>query len=319
MYKFAVIGRNFIADWFLSAASEIDDVALYGIYSRSIEDAKAYAEKNGAEKAFSSLDELCHDNAVDFVYIASPNIFHAPQAIKLLSAGKHVLCEKPATISAKDYEAIISASGNCVFMEGMVPLHMPGFKKIQELIPLLGKIRHVDFNFCQYSSRYDRFKNGIVTNTFDPTLGNGALMDLGIYCIELLIALFGMPDDIIGSAIFSDIDTADSLICTYPDKIAKINVSKISDGILPSQIQGENGSLLIDKLSRPKHITYCPRGDEPISFDMTDENHDMSHEIRQFVSLLNGEKNDCFNEITRLSMQFCDIAREKLGISFKHR
>lgn len=320
MYNFAVIGRNFITDWFLQAASEVDEVSFYGVYSRSVDDAKEYALKNGAKKAFSSIDDMCRDENIDFVYIASPNICHAPQTAELLSAGKHVLCEKPAAISAAEFDkALASSKGNAVFAEGMVPLHMPGFQKIKELIPSLGTIRHIDFNFCQYSSRYDRFKKGIMTNTFDPTLGNGALTDLGIYCIETLVALFGMPSDMVGTAIFSGIDTADSLICAYPDKIAKINVSKISDGALPSQIQGENGCILIDKISRPKVITLRPKGGEPVVFDTTSEKHDMTFELENFVASMKKGQNDYYNEITRLSMHFCDIAREKLGIDFKRR
>ncbi len=316
MYNYAVIGRNFIVDWFLEAAAEIPEISLTGVYSRSKAAAEEYALKNGARKTYTSIEEICRDNEIDFVYIASPNICHKPQAINLLSGGKHVLCEKPAAISYNEFKEIIAASGNSVFMEGMVPLHMPGYKKICELLPLLGEIRNIDFNFCQYSSRYDRYKNGIMTNTFDKSLGNGALMDLGIYCVEMLIALFGMPTEICGSAIFSGIDTVDSIVCKYPEKIAKINVSKISDSVLPSQIQGENGCLLIDKLSRPKVITLCPKGGEKQVYDTSENKHDMSYEIKSFVSMMNGEKNPYFNNITSQAMKFCDEARKKLGIIF---
>lgn len=317
MYKFAVIGRNFIADWFLEAASEIPEISLLGIYSRKEETAREYAEKKGAERIYTEIDELCNDSDIDFVYIASPNICHEEQAIKLLNSGKHVLCEKPAALSSKSFGKILSAAKKSVFMEGMVPLHMPGYKKICELLPKIGAVRHIDFNFCQYSSRYDRYKNGIITNTFDPTLGNGALTDLGIYCIEMLVSLFGMPDDIIGKAVFSGIDVIDSLICEYPDKTAKINISKISDGAVPSQIQGENGCILIDKISRPKIITFCPRGEEKTVYDTTEKKHDMSYEIKAFISAVNSGTADNFNETTNLAMHFLDSAVKKLGITFK--
>lgn len=319
MLKYAVIGRNFIVDWFLDAAKEFPELKLRGVYSRSKAAALEYAKNKGAEKIYSSIDEICGDNEVDFVYIASPNICHEEQALRLLEGGKHVLCEKPATLSAEGLDKLLKAAGERVFMEGMVPIHMPAYKKICELITRLGEVRSIDFNFCSYSSRYDRFKSGIMTNTFDPTLGNGAFMDLGIYCVEMLISLFGMPEEITGSSVFlpHSIDAVDSVICRYSDKIAKINVSKISDGAVPSEIQGENGCLLIDKISRPNLLTLRLKGQAPEVCDMSSEHHDMSFEIKNFISQINGEKTEYYNEITYSSMKFCDIARPKLGITFK--
>ena len=321
MLKFAVIGRNFIVDWFLSAASEFPELKLHGVYSRTKETALEYAEKNGAEVTYTTIDEICADKEVDMVYIASPNLFHEEQAIAILNAKKHVFCEKPVTLSASGLDKILETAkqNNCVFMEGMVPLHMPAFSKIRELLPKLGTIRNASFSFCQYSSRYDKFKDGIMTNAFDPTFGNGAFMDLGIYCVHFMLALFGYPETVDGHACFlpKSIDASGVVVAGYKNKTAQIIFSKVSDSAIPSQIQGEKGCLLIDSVSRPKKLTLVLKNQEPVIIDTTTTRHEMSYELEDFIAQIDGKDMPEYNEISRMGMKLCDTAREKLGIDFK--
>lgn len=321
MISFAVIGRNFITDWFLDAAAEADELFFKGVYSRSTENAAEYANRKGAERIYKSIDEMCEDKSLDMVYIASPNLFHEEQAVRLLNAGKHVFCEKPAALSHGGLMNMLNAAeeNGCIFMEGMVPLHMPAFGKIRELISKIGKIRHASFVFCQYSSRYDKYKRGEKINTFDPTLGNGAFMDLGIYCVSTMAALFGYPESVCGSVNFlpESIDGCGTVIAAYDGMNAEISFSKVSDSAVSSEIQGENGCILIDKISRPKKITLIPRGRQPELYDMTPEHHEMYYEISDFISQINGEKNTYYNEISKLSLRFADEVRKKTGIDFK--
>lgn len=70
----------------------------------------------------------------------------------------------------------------------MRPDFDPAFDMIKNALPRIGKIRRASFEFCQYSSRYDRFKDGIIENAFNPALGNAAVSDIGVYCIHSLSA-----------------------------------------------------------------------------------------------------------------------------------
>lgn len=321
MINFAVIGRNFITDWFLEAAKEFRELNFYGVCSRNLENAEAYSKAHGADKAYSSVHEMCEDKDLDMVYIASPNKFHEEQSVALLNSKKHVLCEKPVTLSSESFSKILDAAekNNRVFMEAMPSLHMPAFKEIKKLLPKLGAVRHITFNFCQYSSRYHFYKENIHSNTFDPSLGNGAFMDLGIYCTELLLGLFGFPEKISGAAYFlpNSIDASGSLSLLYPDKTASIIFSKISQTNLLSEIQGEDACLLIDKISRPKKLTLIKRGSEPIYIDLSTGRHDMTYEIEDFIAQINGKKLPFYNETSRSAMDFCDSALKILGIDFK--
>ncbi|MFA0698897.1 Gfo/Idh/MocA family protein, partial [Vibrio sp. 10N.222.49.C9] len=94
MLKLGVIGSNWITERFIDAAKASDSFTLQAVYSRKIENAKQFAEKHQASDCFDSLEALANSN-VDAVYIASPNSLHAPQAIQMMKAGKHVIVEKP--------------------------------------------------------------------------------------------------------------------------------------------------------------------------------------------------------------------------------
>lgn len=320
MLNFAVIGRNFVVDSFLEAASAHEKVHLLGVYSRNEDTALEFAKKHGAKRTYTSIDALCADDDIDFVYIASPNICHEEQTIALLNSGKHVLVEKPAAPMLDGFERMTKAAkkNGCVLMEAMMPVHLPSFCKIKELLPRIGTVRRVEFSFCQYSSRYDKFKNGIVENAFDPTLCNGALMDIGIYCAEMLAALFGKPESVGGNCLFlkESIDATGTVIAKYPEMLAVLNYSKITNSALFCQIQGEDGCILFDKASRPSKVTLKKRDGTEESFDFSGEKHDMYYELSDFVDAVEGKDIGEFEEYTKTTLFITDEARKIMNIDF---
>ncbi len=188
MIRFAVIGTNWITDRFIEAAVQLDEFQLVAVYSRTIERANEFATKYSVDTIFTDLNKLADYHAIDAVYIASPNSFHAEQAILLMEHGKHVLCEKPIAANAVEFErmARTAKANHVVLMEALKTTLLPNFKRISEHLHKIGTIRRYVANYCQYSSRYDAYKTGTVLNAFQPHFANGALMDLGIYCIYRL-------------------------------------------------------------------------------------------------------------------------------------
>lgn len=320
MINMAVIGRNFVVDEMLSAMKMFDEIKLCAQYSRNCGTGRAFADKHGIEKVYTDLDELKADENIDAVYIASPNCCHEEQTIKMLEAGKHVLCEKPLNTTYAGARRMIDTAekNGVVFMEAMMNAHVPGTAKIKELMPEIGKIRRVSLSFCQYSSRYDKFKNGIVENAFDPTLQNGSFMDLGVYPVHLLLQLFGMPKHISAEAVFlpHSIDGQGSMLCGYEDMQAILTWSKITQGYLPSEIQGENGCILIDKVSKPTVITLIKRNGERTEYETLGGKPVMYYEVRDFVDQIKGDQMPCFNEFSANEAGLMEWGIEKMGISF---
>lgn len=106
----AIAGIGSHADLKLAPAMKLaDNARLVAVYSRDQDRADAFAERHGADAAYSSLDSMLADSCVDAVFIASPNHLHAPQTIKAAAAGKHVLAEKPMANTVSDAAAMVSA------------------------------------------------------------------------------------------------------------------------------------------------------------------------------------------------------------------
>lgn len=246
MIRFGVVGTNWITDEFIRCAKLTKDFKLNAVYSRTEERAAEFAEKYSVEAIFTDLESMAKSNLIDAVYIASPNSYHACQAKIFLENKKHVLCEKPIASNLSELEEMVkSAKENQVLlMEAMTSAFLPNFKIIKDNLFKIGKVRRYFGSYCQYSSRYDKYKLGENPNTFNPEFSNGSLMDIGIYCLYPLIHLFGKPNDIYANGVIlkSGVDGEGELILNYDNMDAIIIHSKISNSYLQSEIQGEEGT-----------------------------------------------------------------------------
>lgn len=321
MIRFGIIGTGKITDKFLKAASLSEKFRLTAVYSRTEQKAREYAEEYHAKLWFDSLEEMAACEEVDAVYVASPNCCHAEQTILLLKAGKHVLCEKPIASNYKEFVEMRKAAeeNQVVLMEAMRSVHAPGFAVVRENLSKLGKIRQVSFQFCQYSSRYDNFKKGIVENAFRPELSNGALMDLGVYCVYPMAALFGMPEKITGSALKlkDSIDGAGVIIADYEGMQAVLQYSKISDSCTHSQIQGEKGAMLIDHIADLQAVEIRYRDGRSEQFDIPKVESNMCYEVAEFIRLVeNNIIAPLYMEDSEKTMRILDEARRQMGIDF---
>ena len=181
-----------------------------------------------------------------------------------------------------------NVSGTIKLLEAMRSVFSPGFAAIRSLLPVLGTIRQIDFSFCKYSSRYDHFKEGITENAFHPALSNAALMDIGVYCVHPLVSLFGMPASIQSSSIFlsNGFEGAGTVLLQYTDMQATLRYSKISDSYLPSQIQGEAATLLIDKIQDPQQLTLLFRDGHTENPNIPAVSNNMVYEAAEFARLI---------------------------------
>ncbi|TMV49659.1 Gfo/Idh/MocA family oxidoreductase [Paenibacillus mesophilus] len=323
MIRFGIIGTNWITDAFLQAARECDDFALTAIYSRTEERARQYAGKHGAAHIYTDVEAMADSGEIDAVYIASPNSFHAEHAIACMKRGVHVLCEKPIASNASELRNMIAAarSHNVVLMEAMKSTLMPNFQAIRDNLHGIGKVRRYFASYCQYSSRYDAYKQGNVMNAFNPVFSNGALMDLGIYCLYPAVVLFGKPDAVRANGVLleSGIDGEGSLLLRYPEMDAVIMYSKITHSSLPSEIQGENGNLVIEKISQPEkvEIRYRDGTVENLTRDQADNT--MVYEIKEFINLIkSGQPESSVNSLEHSlwTMEIMDEARRQMGLVY---
>lgn len=319
--RFGVIGTSTITDKVLKGAFCDLRFEFTALYSRSRETAVAFGEKYGVKHLFTSLTEMAESDLIDAVYIASPNSFHAPQSLVFLENKKHVLCEKPFAASADEVRQMINAAkrNGVTLMEAMKPTLTPNFRAVAENLDKIGKIRKYFSSYCQYSSRYDNYRAGIIENAFRPELANGSLVDIGVYTIYPMVVLFGRPLSIKASGYMleSGVDGEGSAVFKYPDMTATVLFSKITSSRLPTEIQGEDGAIILDKIGIIDDVKLERRGEETISLTREALEFDYYYEVKEFIDLIeDGRQESDVNSWERslIVMEIMDeIKRQIIG------
>ena len=318
--KLGIIGTNFISDWMCENVAISSGIVNHAVYSRTWERGEAFAKKHSIERVFTSFEDFLSSD-IDAVYVASPNALHFPQAMAAIEHGLHAIVEKPAGLNEAEFSALEEAAKNhgVIFMEAMRPAHDPVMGLIRDALRGIGVIRRATLEFCQYSSRYDKYKAGVHVNTFDPRLGNAAIMDIGIYPMYCAAELFGAPSKICASSVMlpGGMEGLGSVVMDYGTHQVEVLYSKITDSENPSVIMGEDGSLLLGKLSTLEHVGLHMRGGKYETLIENREENNMLYEIANFVSAVRGEFDltHCLRT-SRLTISLIDEARRQSGITF---
>ncbi|EMF7564136.1 Gfo/Idh/MocA family oxidoreductase [Serratia marcescens] len=290
MIRFAVVGTNWITERFIDAAHESGKLKLSAVYSRSLEQAQAFGANYQVTQFFDSLEAMAQSDAIDAVYIASPNSLHCPQSLLFLRHKKHVICEKPLASNQREAEQLVACAreNQVVLFEAFKSAYLPNFLALQQALPKVGRLRKAFINYCQYSSRYPRYLAGENPNTFNPQFSNGSIMDIGYYCLASAVALFGAPQSVLASATLLDtgVDAHGTVCLNYGDFDVTLSHSKVSDSALPSEIQGEEGTLIIDKISECQGVALTPRGGNRQDLNQTQHINTMLYEALAFAELV---------------------------------
>lgn len=254
MINFATIGTSWITDAFIGGAKTTGKLKLSAVYSRDEEKGRKFAEKHQAEKVYTDLNALAKDKEIDAVYIASPNVFHFEQSKLMLKNGKHVICEKPITVTKKQLEELITIAeeNKLVLMEALMAMHLPSLKALEGAINKIGNISHARFDFSQRSSKYDSLLSGKLENIFNPKMATGALMDLGVYCVYPAVYFFGEPINTKTTCrkLWTSIDGSGQSIFEYNDFSVTLTYSKTADSRIGSEIAGDKGTIVIPSISK---------------------------------------------------------------------
>ncbi|MGS0973591.1 MAG: Gfo/Idh/MocA family protein [Candidatus Izemoplasmataceae bacterium] len=244
MMKFGVIGAGNIANTFCTAVNEADvDAKLYAIGSRSIEKANQYKETYGFVKAYGSYTELFQDAEIDVIYIATPHGLHYEQMLEILDYKKHILCEKSFTLNHNQAKEIFEKAKkqNVFIMEAVWTRFLPTIKRLQELVKdgLIGDIVKVEADFCFQADKNDE------NRLFNPSLGGGALLDVGIYPITFANLFMGIPSKMTSKMKkhHTGVDLTEEILFTYPNGEAILNASLAENRPLKGLITGTKGYI----------------------------------------------------------------------------
>ncbi len=314
MINLAVIGTNWISEKFVEASIQSNHFTLRAVYSRRLENAKGFAQNHQASNCnfYEQLKELALDKTIEAVYIASPNSLHCKQAIMMMEHGKHVICEKPIASNISEAMQMYKCAEehNVILFEAFKTEFLPNFKELKANLSAIGKLRSVSLNYCQYSSRYQRYLDGENPNTFNPMYSNGSIMDIGFYCVSAMVSLFDKPYNIQSNAklLDSGVDAHGTVILEYPTFLVIIQHSKVSDGNVASEFQGEDGTIIVENISECDTFTLQKRGLEPEYFSLNQEDNSMVYEAIAFAEQI--KEGSINHEYVKRSLKVAEVMTE---------
>ena len=323
--RYAVIGTGWIAGSYIQGAARTGHWELAAVYSRKKETGLAFGEKYGVSTVYTNLEELAASD-IPAVYIASPNAFHYEQSRMMLEAGKHVICEKPITVTPEGYEELreLAAKKGLIYMEAIMMLHQPHLRAVEDALQKIGKVTSARLDFCQLSSKYPAYLRGELPNIFNPQMATGSLMDLGIYCVYPAAAWFGMPESITAKADFlpTGADISCTAILSYPDFQAVLQNNKNAQSRLGSEIMGEEGTLVLPSISQlTEAVLYDKAGTPTPITGSAEKDALMGNEAADFYRYITdpaGSREE-YEKAGELAFQVSSVMeqiRRQAGISF---
>jgi predicted dehydrogenase len=220
---------------------------IQAIASRDLALAKKWAKELGIPRAYGSYEELLADREIEAVYNPLPNHLHVPWSIKAAEAGKHVLCEKPIALDAKEAEQLVAArnrTGKLITEAFMVRSH-PQWLRARELVRQgkIGELRAVQGLFTYFLTDPENVRN-------KADIGGGGLYDIGCYPIVTSRFLFGAEPTRVVGLIERDpvlkIDRLASAILDFPTGQASFMCSTQLVPYQRMQILGTKGRIEVE-------------------------------------------------------------------------
>lgn len=246
-FHWGILGTGGIASAFVDDLTLLDGHSVLAVGSRTLSKAQEFANNISGATAYGSYEELVANPDVDAIYIATPHPFHKAHTMLALSAGKPVLCEKPFAISADQAQAMIDCAerNNVALLDAMWTRYLPHIATLREILAsgVLGKIQTLEADHGQ------RLADQNIPRLVDPTLGGGALLDLGVYPISFAHLVLGAPSAITARAVMSDrgVDAQTSAIFDYTSGAqALIHTTMIAQTACRAVVSGLLGRLELD-------------------------------------------------------------------------
>jgi predicted dehydrogenase len=263
MMGWGILGTGNIAAQFARGLTALDDAQLIAVGSRTAASATAFADQFDVPHRHSSSEALAADPDVHVIYVATPHPLHHANTLLCLRAGKAVVCEKPFALNAgQAADMIAEARQRKLFlMDAMWTRFLPHMTHIRDLIAngAIGEVRMVRADFC-FRTAFDPQHR-----LFDPALGGGALLDVGVYPVALASMMFGTPVQISSAADVgaTGVDEQVGIVCRYErGQLAILSAATRTDTPHEAVIAGTGGHI------RVHHAWWAPTS---LTLERTDQ------------------------------------------------
>ena len=306
---------NAVADDF-----RIAGITIQAVGARDLARAHEFADKFAIPNRHQGYEALVNDPEVDAIYVSTPHPWHHEHALLALNAGKHVLLEKPFTINAREAQEVkdLAVSKRLFALEAMWTRFLPSMDAIFEVIGsgVLGEIRLVTADHSQYLPHVERL--------WDPALGGGALLDLGIYPVSFALRVLGLPKRATARATLTgqQVDETTSIIFEYENGAqAALTTCMSAAGPVTATVIGTYGRIEIDSpfYNQTSFKVYNQGGEVIQSYDEKIEGIGRQYQglhLEQCVAEGLLESPTMSLTETVEIMQVMDALRAQIGVSY---
>jgi predicted dehydrogenase len=319
--RWGIIGTGKIAKAFATGLTVLPEAELVAVGSRTAKSANEFADIFGVPHRHASYESLANDPNVDVIYVATPNTLHKENSLLCLQAGKAVLCEKPFTINAAEAEVVIqlARAKELFLMEAMWTRFIPLVGKVRQLLAdrVIGDLQMLvaDLGFWADFDPLHR--------VFNPQLGGGALLDLGVYSISLAWMIFGSPSRITSMAELGEtgVDEQAAIIMGYDEgQLATLYTSIRTDTPAEAILMGTKGQIRIHPpMFRPTKLTLSLTGQEDSVIEMPLEGNGYNYQAAEVIRCLQAgklESNTMPLDETLAIMKAMDQIRDQWGLKY---
>ncbi|MGA0351394.1 MAG: Gfo/Idh/MocA family protein [Acholeplasmataceae bacterium] len=315
--RLGIMGCGAIAHAMAEAALHTPHIILSAVASRSLVKAERFNEKYHAPYVFDSYEAMVKSDAVDLIYIATPHGLHHEHIKLCLDHHKHVLCEKAFTINAELARPLIQQAKQkkLFLMEAMWTRFLPSTQMIQDVLTskLLGDIQSVSINFGSRMS-YDAS-----SRLWNPRLGGGALLDIGVYPLTMMSLLFGKPESMHSTVEFTPngVDQKATLKLTYHGFDAILNISFIED-LSPNAliINGSQETLVSDRFWMSSSVSLMQSNEQ---FDFPFDVNGYEYELYESALMIQNhhiEHPIMSHQMTLDMLEWMDEIRASWGLKY---
>jgi len=317
--RWGIIGLGHIANKFATDLATVENTELVAVASRNLQNAKNFAEKHHAKKAYGSYLELACAADVDAVYIATPHSFHKEHALLCLQNKKAVLCEKPFAMNLQEVTEMIQVAkeNDVLLMEALWTFFLPHFTHVLELVKTekFGKLKNLEADFG-FHTPYNTD-----SRLFKKEVGGGSLLDIGIYPIFAALATLGAPDSIAANATFFEngADASCDMVFQYDGAKAILKSTLLEETPSHAVLTFDKAIVKLNRqFHQSKSITIIQHNTEEIMhFDFKTNGYNF--EIEHFNNLLRAgkkESNIMTFDFSKTLIKTLDSVREIIGLSY---
>lgn len=292
-FNWGIIGLGKIARKFAEDIALVPNARVFAVASRDLEKARAFAKDFSSPFFYGAYQAVTTCPELDAVYIATPHNLHAENALFCLEAKIPVLVEKPFTLHRSETELLIREAriNKSFIMEALWSRYLPAFRKMLQLVEsgAIGEVRSIRANFG-FEATYDPD-----SRLFDPKLGGGALLDIGIYPVYLAYALLGVPDGITllnRDQAPTGVDQEMELLFKYNSgATAELDFTFKRAMKTDATIVGTKGEIYLPtRFYQPRTLELRSANGSVETFDYTFEGHGYHFEAQKMMEFLQEER-----------------------------